>query len=158
VPLSEINFEEVLVREGDLPSTITAGQIRDDPPNEDFLTEIPTPDRTIYRQLDSSETNVQGGVTIFVYESEDDARTAFEVIDASLEARDYFDPPSSVPDTGNEAVVQGGIDIFRSVPDSFFVFRRCNAVVHIEMRGGDDEESAGYAGRLDQRLEPLVCR
>jgi hypothetical protein len=177
IPLSEINLESILVESGDLPATISPGQVRDFPPVEvevlgetrtsalyRFVDTMPAPDGSVYLELHSSETDIEGGVTVFLYEAEDYAETAYTEIAAYMQESEPYvyessgDSVSSVSDVGNAAIaVDMGSDL-NFVHFSAFAFRRCHAVVHIVMRGGDVDQSTGYAQRLDQRLQPLVCR
>lgn len=176
VPLSEIDLESVLVKSGDLPATISPGQIRDFPPVKveilgetktsalyGFIDTMPAPGSAIYQELCSSEIDMEGGITVFLYELEANAEVAYKEIAAYMQenepyASEYGEPGYPVSDVGDEAIADDMGFNLNFVHSSAFAFRRCHAVVHILMRGGDVEQSTGYAKRLDQRLESLVCR
>jgi len=153
VPISEIQLDSIVIQEGDLPAGFSGAQIRDTAP--EMFKDLPSAQNTVYQQLEK-EGDVAGGITIFLYDSQDNIETAYNLIVGGL-----LDDAKLSDEVGEKAIISSIsitiADITIKSVDMAFV--RCGAVVHIRMSGTDDVNSVvAYAKRLDNRLKTLICQ
>ena len=152
IPLSEIDLESLLIRSGDLPSGVTAGQITDWAGGK--FSEAPTPAQVGF-QLFESKGAPYGSVTVLVYDALADAETTYGILHDGLEGGGW-----DVVGVGDKAIVWTLLmDVLGNTVESGEVgFIRCGAVVDILMGTTDEAVITAYAKRLDARLREAVCR
>jgi len=151
IPLSDIELEEILIKEGDLPAGYSGAQIRDTAP--EMFNDLPRSQNTIYQQL-AKGGDQKGGVTIFLYDSQDDLDSAF------FKIKTGFSEEKQLEEVGEEGLITYFSQEILGIKIQFgdLLFVRCNAVVHIRMTDLSSENSLiTYAKRLDKRLSELVC-
>lgn len=154
VPLTEVDLEQLLVADGDLPIGVSAAQIRDAAP--EMFEGMPAAEQVRYQQLarDGEQT---GGVAVFLYGDEAARTEGYQLV------ADGFSEAEPVADLGEQAIVTLPNAQAAAIGLNFtdVLFQRCAAVVHIRLRNleGEDSTSAiAYAKRLDERLEEAVCQ
>ena len=144
--VSRAELLAVLIRPGDLPSGLMAGQVRLRPPS--MFNGLPSADATATQQF-SRSGETAGGVTVLIYPN------------AAVRGRAYR---RLVTDMGgarryrvlNDSARVATFSLLLPLVD--LVFEQCNALVHVRMTGTDEPDDAGsYAASLEGRLEPLVC-
>jgi len=151
IPLSDIQLEDILIEDGDLPAGYSGAQIRDTAP--EMFDNLPESENTINQQL-AKGGEQKGGVTIFLYDSQKDLDSAF------FKIKTGFSEEEQLEEVGENGFIayfsQDILGIKIQYGDLLFV--RCNAVVHIRMTELSSEDSLiAYAKRLDKRLSELVC-
>jgi hypothetical protein len=175
LPLSEIDLAPLLVRPGDLPDWIWAGEISHTYPSDIYLhIPLPLPDNQIQQRLQDSE-GPTGWVIVLLYELQDDLNVTYDRMQSNLSGSGSS-PGSpvvfekrSLAGVGERAA-QSTIDdpvVYRRIN---IVFTRCHAYVDLHMGNGSrfrrpdqtmDVMTAAaieYAQRLDKRLSSVVCR
>lgn len=155
VPLSQVDLEPVLVVERDLPQDLAPDIVS----KENAVGNAEELDRadqviTQYFLLNGGEG---GGVSVFLFESLDDVQAAFGKVST------FMDRPLVYKLVGEQARIENFY--IPVVPDvapiegSRLIFKRCHALVVIQFPRAADVDAIGtYGQRLDQRLQPLVCR
>lgn len=157
VPLSEIDIEPIIIKDGDLPIGYSGGQVKDVAPRG--YTYMPPAEKTIYQEL-VKDGKLSGFVVIFLYSTQENVERAYVRVSQLLS--DNGDTESSNI-AGEKATIAAD---FLGYDNAAIAFVRCSAVVEIRILGVTDivasmqlEESIGsYAKRLDERLKPLICR
>ena len=151
VPLSELDLEPFLIQPGDLPAGLSGGQSSNSPP--EMFDELP---EAVYEIDQRFERNgdIQGGVTVFLYEGEDDLQLAYNLL---LEG--FGDSTESISDVGEKAEYTNiYMEMLGMKMDASEVaFARCNALVHIRMSDVEQRQIISYAQGLDRRLANIVC-
>ena len=144
IPFSELNLEDVLIQQGDLPPGVAGSQIRSHPPA--MFNGIVKPDYEIYQLFEQNGEQV-GGVAVFVYEDMNKVKEAYEFILEGMGGPSGTEPASLGDESAMVSII-GMTDL---------VWRHCHSVVHVRM--GDTPESAvAYGERLMERLSGVVCR
>ena len=146
VPLADIDLAPLLIQSGDLPAGLSGAQVKDTVPPG--LNAVPTPAKAIDQRFQANG-NTAGGVVVLLYEASADVETAFRL--AVGEGKNS-QPQYSV---GDAARVWLPSDV---VTRARVAFTRCHAYVDISIRQASVDEVTAYAKRLDQRLQPLICR
>lgn len=148
IPISEINLEHIAIQSGDLPPGYSASQVRLNPPP--MFDGMPEAQNTFAQAFESND-EVAGGVTIFLYSSEETLRVAYREILYGFDNQSK--PVTEVGEEADIVAVDSGIFQFTDL-----VFTRCSAVVHIRMGMTSDKDYAlSYGKRLDDRLKAWVC-
>ena len=151
IPLSDIELEEILVKDGDLPAGYSGAQISDTAP--EMFDNLPEAENTINQQL-AKGGEQKGGVTVFLYDSQDNLDSAF------FKIKTGFSEEKQLDTVGEKAFITYFSQDILGIKIQFgdLLFSRCNAVVHIRMTELSSEDSLiAYAKRLDKRLSELVC-
>lgn len=160
VPLSQLNLENLLIQDGDLPPIFVGQQVVSRPPVD--IGSVPPADLAINREFRAGEFG-SDGVTILLYESLDDLERAYDIVAGVIAEKTPARPLSQVGEkavvterTIGESLLLLGMS---SATSAKVVFIRCHAVVYIDLFASvaDAEMAAEYARRIDQRLDPLVC-
>ena len=152
IPLSEIQLEEIVIKDGDLPAGYSGAQIRDIAPA--MFDDVPKAQNTYYQQF-AKDGDTKGGVTIFLFESQEDNEIAYNQIYDGLS-----DEAKELDEIGDKGYVYyTSMDVLGSTMQfGDLLFKRCNAVVHVRMTDVSSEDSLlAYAKRLDGRLIEIVC-
>lgn len=145
VALKDIDLEPLLVQAGDLPSGMSAAQVKDTAPLG--MKEYPIATKAIDQRFQRGNKTV-GGVVVLLYEQQADLNQA-----AALAIK--LDKYSEVlSDVGTQAKLFLGTDAF---PVRGVTFVRCRAVVDVTMSEVDTSEVTAYAKRLDKRLQSVIC-
>lgn len=152
IPLSDINLEEIVIKDGDLPAGYSGAQIRDKAP--EMFSGVPEAQNTYYQQFEKGGDS-KGGVTIFLYDTQYDIESSYQTI-----FKGFPDDAVKLDEIGEMSdMIYMSIDVVgikMQMGDLLFI--RCNAVVHIRMTDISSEDSLiAYAKRLDTRLSELVC-
>lgn len=155
IPLSELDIELLLIAVGDLPE----GMAPDTITNENAVGSVDELDRAdaVHTQYFLLEGGEGGGVSVFLFESLDDVQAAFDKVSTLM------DEPSHSNAVGEQTIAESFfIPLVPDVPaieGSRLAFSRCHALVVIQFPRADDMLAiARYGQRLDERLQPLVCR
>ncbi len=148
IPLADIDLESLLIQSGDLPAGYSGGQVRSGAPA--MFDELPPAIADISQQFEHNG-GPAGGVTIFLYSTVALVRSGYQAILAG-----FGDDTVARVTVGEQArMVETGFGF----DGADIVFTRCAAVVHVRMTDGADAASVtAYAERLDDRLQPVVCR
>jgi hypothetical protein len=141
--LAETNLEPLLIQPGDLPTGLSAGQVRDRAPA--MFGDAPQPTKAINQKLQSSGSDA-GSVTVLLYDDLADVSAAYAEV-----TQGFSGAAQSYEGLGEQAKTDA---IAGVVGD--FVFTRCHAVVHMRIIAPLDD-TAAYAKRLDGRLKDVVC-
>ena len=147
IPISELDLDEILIVDGDLPPSFEASQIRNK--LGDISNDAPEPDNFFSRSI--SRNNTFGGIVdVLLYEDISKVTDAYKI---SVE---------QMP--GNGEIVEVG-EIGEAKSNSYLVntasiaFTRCNAVVVIQLQGTSNvDDVISFAVRLDKRLKNIVCQ
>ena len=154
IPLSDVNLEPLLVVENDLPASYEGTQVS----NHDRILfgRNLNPAQAI-RQDFAYNGNDSGGVTVFLFETLEEAQEIFEYVVDS-----FGDKNISRPDVGDQAIgsfIDMEAGTLFTVKTTVFAFQKCHAVAYIIFGDiADVNKAAIYANRLAKRLEPIVCR
>ncbi len=146
VPLVDIDLAPLLIQSGDLPTGLSGAQVKDIVPPG--LKGAPTPAKAIDQRFQHNGNNA-GGVVVLLYEASADVESAFRL--AVGEGKN-FEPQYGVGDTARSWLPS---DI---LPRARVAFTRCHAYIDVTFGQASIDEVTAYAKRLDQRLQPLVCR
>jgi hypothetical protein len=156
VPLTVEGLSSILVQPNDLPEGWTGDDDIFDESPVDY--DGPTPAVVLNQGLNEPGARISSGnVVLWVFDTEDDARAAFEnrsalirrVIDANAEqlAQPIGEEALLVPGHGQTFILNQ------------LVFRRCRAVVEISLGLAEEvDQVTTYGARLDQRMMPSVCQ
>jgi len=155
VPMSQIDLEPVLVIDGDLPEDLVPDIIV----RENAVGSADELDRAdaVFTQYFLLEGGEGGGVSVFLFESLDDVQAAFGKVST------FMNTPLVYFLVGEQARIENFfIPLVADVPPiqgSRLIFSRCHALGVIQFPRADDGEAMEkYGQRLDERLQPLVCR
>lgn len=154
VPLTVDGLSTVLIQDGDLPEGWTGDTVFDESP-VDY--DGPSPQVVLNQGLLEPDARfASGNVVLWVFESDADARAAYEGRAELIQSTRDDDAEQLAPPIGEQAqLIPGKGDLF--VTNSL-VFLRCKAVVEIDLGNSDQVDWAtNYATRIDQRLQPSVC-
>lgn len=160
IPLSQINLENLLLQDGDLPTVFVGQQVISRPPVD--IGSVPSPDQAINRAFRAGDF-ASDGVTILLYESAFDLERAYDIvvgiISESAQPRALAQVGESAvltEETSDPSLMLVGIPPATSAK---VVFIRCHALVYIDLFASeaDANVAADYARRIDQRLQPVVC-
>jgi len=146
VALKDIDLEPLLIQAGDLPSGMSAAQVKDAAPPA--LNDYPQATKAIDQRFQRNGKTA-GGVVVLLYEQQSDLDQAKGL---AAKTSKYSEPLS---DVGEQAKLFLGTDL---LPIRGVTFVRCQAVVDVSMSGVDTREITAYAKRLDKRLQAAVCR
>ncbi len=155
IPMSQINLEPILIVDGDLPDDL----VPDIVVRENAVGTAAELDRAeaVFTQYFLLEGGEGGGVSVFLFESLDDVQAAFGKVST------FMDAPLVYQLVGERARIENFF--IPLVPDvepiqgSRLIFTRCHALSVIQFPRADDGEAMEkYGQRLDERLQPLVCR
>ena len=146
---SGLNFEDVLIRPGDLPSGIVGGQVRAHVPA--MFDGIVEPDYEIYQPFERNGAQ-DGGVAVLVYSDEERVKEAYEFILEGMGGRDADDILIGKDVAVNTVVLPFSDEVMTDI-----VWRDCYSVVHIRM-GATPDVAVEYGHRLITRLSKFVCR
>ncbi len=150
IPLSDIDLSPLLIQEGDLPAGYSGAQIRDEAPAP--FNRLPETQNQISQELAHSNTT-GGRVSVFVYDSLADRDTAYSIL-----IEDIMISGGEVTGRVGESDYTTYVYLM-GTHYTALSFTRCGAVVNINLSGRQDQEAIiAYARRLDQRLEPIICR
>jgi hypothetical protein len=155
VPLSEIDFEGLIIQEGDLPEGLISPGLRYDAPE---YKDIPEATMTFRAPL-FGPGDLSGSIVVFLYEDHQKLEEAYQKI---FEMKDMI--RDSFPDIGEKSESKYLVEMWdseegggqRNIDE--LVFIRCMAVIDIYFRGTEVDDLSFYAKRLDERLRPVVCR
>jgi hypothetical protein len=145
VALTDIDLEPLLVQSGDLPSGMSAAQIKDVAPPA--MKDYPPATKAIDQRFQRNGKTT-GGVVVLLYEQDADL-TAATALATTLNTYSEL-----LPDVGEQAKLFLGTDL---LPVRGVTFVRCRAVVDVSMSDVDTGEITAYAKRLDKRLQSVVC-
>jgi hypothetical protein len=150
--LAGVNLEPVLFQSGDLPAQYKSGQIAYRWPDGLPLTYFP--DNLILQKVgqEISQTFEDDYLMVALYDSKDRQEKAWQDI------VDYFsDKPGVSAGVGDQATY---ITISDTSGRALLVFTHCSALVAMDITGADMSKDLleAFAQRLDERLEPLVCK
>jgi len=145
VALKDIDLEPLLVQSGDLPSGMSAAQIKDSAPPA--MKDYPPATKAIDQRFQRGGKTV-GGVVVLLYEQQSDLTTATALVTKIGKYSEVL------PDVGEQAKLFLGTDL---LPVRGVTFVRCHAVVDVAMSNVDTREITAYAKRLDKRLQAVVC-
>ena len=144
LPLADLDLEAILIQPGDLPMGYAGGQVQDFLPG--MFEDIPQPVNQIYQQFDLTYgSGSGGGVAVIVYDS---ATASIEAYNTLLSEMGGTAQEKEIENLGEKAHILGWN----------LLFLRCNTVVHFRIVGSNYDEYISYAHRMDERLNPLVCR
>lgn len=152
IPLTDIDLEGILIMNGDLPAGYTGAQIRDNAP--EMFNNLPEAQNTIYQQF-AKDGETAGGVTVLLFESQEDIENAYKKIIAGFSDAEELD---EIGENANITYVD--MEVLGSrMQFGDLVFIRCNALAHIRMTDLPQKESLiSYAKRLDKRLDGMICK
>jgi hypothetical protein len=155
--LTKIDLAPLLMQPGDLPTGMTGGQIGKMLPGLDG--KLPRPTNMIYQEL-AKEGEFVGVSAILLYDSPTDLEQAYAFL-----ATDFDGIPAVPAQVGDKATSFSGthsvtiLDSPMLFSISGLTFARCQAVVQIRITNSFNLTAVtAYAQRLDQRLQPIVCR
>lgn len=143
--LKDIDLESLLVQSGDLPSGMSAAQIKDAAPPG--MNDYPAATKAIDQRFQQNSKTV-GGVVVLLYEQPADLATATAL---ATKIGKYSEALDGV---GEQAKLFLGTDL---LPIRGVTFVRCHAIVDVTMSKVDTHEITAYAKRLDKRLHSVVC-
>jgi hypothetical protein len=157
IPLSDINLRSIPFLPGDLPADYSAGQFRYD----NLMGGVTGYVNGIYQEYKMTGEKA-GWVSILLFDSVDRRDSAYSVLIDGL-------GKSGQPIPGIEIIVAQSSDVgekamynIMSGPGentSTLIFIRCQAIADITLiHKGDLPTITNYAKRLDERLQPIVCR
>jgi len=155
IPLIQLDLEPVLIVEGDLPMDLEADIIV----RENAVGAAEELDRAdaVFTQYFLLNGGEGGGVSVFLFETLDDVQAAFGKVST------FMDAPLVYEKVGERARIENFF--IPLVPDvapiegSRLIFTRCHALAVIQFpRATDGEAIERYGQRLDERIQPLVCR
>jgi hypothetical protein len=146
VPLTALDLTPLLIRSGDLPADLTGAQVKDTVPPG--LKAVPTPVKAVDQRFQRNGDTV-GGVVVLLYEAAADVKAAYRL---TVGEGKNSEPWDGVGDTARIWLPSG------LSPRATVAFTRCHAYVDVTIAQGSVDEVIAYARRLDERLQPLVCR
>lgn len=162
LPLSEVDLDSLLFISGDLPTIFVGQQIASRPPPD--IGSVPVAEKAANQKFRAGEF-ASDGITVLLYESPADLERAYGIV---LDIMSEDNRATPLGQVGEKAMLteerMSGIQTAGvSIPSSTsanVVFTRCHALVYIDLFSSeaDSEVAAEYAKRIDQRLQPLVCR
>jgi hypothetical protein len=133
-------LDTLLVQDGDLPGTLKGGSV-----STDMAELVPAPERTLTRKF-QKDGRPAGYVQISIFTTVEQAKEALEYASKKLSS------PTSVP------YMDGAHTWFNGDREGQVVFRKCRGVIHIDMRGMNEQQDArNYADKLMQRISSYVC-
>ncbi len=135
--LKDLNLESILIQDGDLPASMIAGQITDGSGGD-------TIGASGFVKRVERAIEPDGVVTVLLYDDDTALQRDFKAVLPGVTADGL---PST--EVGAQAMTRGNI----------VLFVRCHALVAVRMAITPQvaQQTLGYAKRLDQRLQPLVC-
>jgi len=147
IPLTELDFSEVIFQAGDLPPGYEPAQIRSELGD---ITNIGLNPDNFFSQSLSHNNKFGGIVDILVFEDLDLVKEAFLDIYQNMPGK-----PSLIDVGENARVATSSLFVYTAS----LTFIRCHVVVSMQFQDTlDDGSVISYAKRLDERLQPLVCR
>ena len=162
VPLADLNFEQIMIQEGDLPAGYSGAQIRDRVP--EMFDSLPEPQNEAYQQI-AHKDEAAGGVSIILYDSHEDLKAAYnEIVDGMKfeEDSESIDVETIALDEVGEQATACSVEtsvLGQTFESLDLVFLRCQAIAHIRMTDTTNlDYGLSYAQRLDERLQPMVCQ
>lgn len=155
-----IDFTDVLIQSGDLPSHLRAGALRDDYTilysALDALVEGTDPARIMSHQLfektSATDENQEGAVVVFLYDANGEAAAAFAQLTRALFVNNSYHEAFA---SGIGQQSQAGTEmIWNRV-----VVQQCRAVVFVMMDSilDDEEDILDVAAAVTDHLAELVC-
>ena len=149
-----INLEEMLLKEGDLPTEFVGGQITSKPPLP--FKGVPKPQQIVQRGFRAG-AYASDGIVIALYQSPSDLEAAYNAVTqaVSKEKDRSVNPLSDVGEHG--VIVEHDTVGINSVQ---VVFMRCHALAYIDLfsTSASTDVASTYAQRIDKRLNSLVCQ
>ena len=154
IPLSDINLEEIIFEQYDLPAGFEPSQIKEYASliaNELKLVPINS-----IRQKLQFNNEAKGLVDIAVFSSSEQAEQLYEGTMAYYQENITSGEWKNNPEIGNKSQYQ--FSEVLNFKDFYIVFIRCNAFVYIHSTEKWIGDWFNYAKRLDARLQEQVCR
>lgn len=152
VPLSEMNLEEILLEDGDLPIGFAGTQIGYT--TTDITKHVPSADYFVKQEF-SYNNSMGGGVEVLLYEDMGKTTNAYQSILDNMIMSNAEDAG-----IGEKSVASSYAELaILNIEIADLAFIHCHAVVHIQFIGSANKDDiVAYGQRLDRRLQPLVCR
>jgi hypothetical protein len=166
IPLSKIDLKSILVLPEDLPAGFSGANVSDPPSGFNVISGYTY---GIYQQFERGE-DPSGGVAVFLYDTIEARDWDYSILVKKSIDDGSFDTTLStlivstngqVPKVGERAtyvtVLGSSMGIDLTSTDLFVA--RCHALISIRMSGiGEVDPLSTYARKLDNRLQPIVCR
>jgi hypothetical protein len=150
IVLNKESIVPLLFQSGDFPAGFSSAQVRNEPLY--IQGELPASKFVISQQL-AKGANAGGGVTVYIFQENDDVQKAYEIISYGLPNLTDSNMAAGEKSSGESKLVPGIID------STMFAFTRCSAAIYIQMDGMHDLSSiVPYVKNLDKRLTPIVCQ
>lgn len=152
IPLSQVELDGMLVQPGDLPPGYSGAQI--DRMTGDGMQKA---SQAIVQEL-AIDNEVKGAVLVYLYESVDELKRTFPQFDLTefAKSREFV----NIGEEGYFYITDYDDKDFNR--DLDITFKRCHAIVWIRFFAAKPEVQPNnvelYAERLDERLQPLVCK
>ncbi len=155
-----IDLVSLLIVDGDLPAGFTGAQIRNSSPEEH--SDIPERINEVYQGLALVDGRSIGGISIYVFESSEDASNAMNQITRDLGGAGTTPWPADVGDRAYAQISQK--DTFSTAAE--LVAQQCNIVIEIRyVQKGPFEDVVivsipaiiAHAERLVARLSQISC-
>lgn len=153
VPLSKIDLEPILIQPGDLPAGYTGAQVRKMAP--EMFEELPPYEAVFYQQFEH-EGDVAGGVTVFAFNEPKRLDLAYKKILSG-----FGEDSRTTTGLGDRASYVSHSTSLLGIDFKFIdlAFSRCSYIAHVRFTDTDNlTEAKSYAVRLQERLDPLLCR
>jgi hypothetical protein len=158
--LSQVDLESILLKPDDLPAAYSGETITYIVPKA--YKKLPKAMKYIDQRF-KKDKEVKGGVTIFLYDTTENAERAYSALTKTSgkpESSEFTSNDSKpIPDIGEKGTIGYFKIVIQAVGHYFIswdiVFIRCHTVVSIRL--DDAFHIVSYAKKLDQRLQGLVC-
>src|SRR5215510_14395708 len=82
IPFSALHLEDILIQDNDLPAGYSGGRVTNTP-GQLMFSDVPEAEYSV-QQFINKGTELEGFVTVFVYESTDDREGAYNIILSSM--------------------------------------------------------------------------
>lgn len=145
--LDSLDWPALLIQLGDLPGRWVLSSMTASPPPKFKDVKLPPAAKVVNAQLNQG----LAGVTVFIFNSAEDAESAWYQIHLELPEGEKEDPTIGEKAEYSSVIIAG-------VPAATaFVFTRCRAVVYISLTASEVPTVAHYARNLDKRLRTAIC-
>jgi len=149
IPLSQIDLEDMIL--APLPEGYHSGGTSD---NLSIL-DVPEPLEFVYQEFVRKDGKSAGGMRIYLYESKNDVKEAYEIEAETLTS--ISTSHEEIYPFGNNVIISSYT--LGDVVVTDLVFSRCYAVVVIRMLDIPDEATIiDFGQQLDENISEYICR